>query len=324
MTGEEELIDKIKALAGPPLPGCGVVTGIGDDCAVFECDPGAELAASTDAFVEDVHFRRAWLEAEEIGFLAAAGAASDLAAMAARPRWLLLSLKLPPEAFAMAQAIVAGTARLCRETGMTLAGGNLSRDTKISLDTTVLGQVGKGRALLRSGAKEGDEIWVTGQAGRGLSRRLWLEGGRPAGTASSQGLFPVPRHREAEFLNDNAKITAMTDTSDGLARDLWHICRSSGLGARVKKTQIPVCPHLATLCRTGRDLALEALYGGEDYELCFCAVPGSVEAICKTFAAKFPETWLTPIGTVERQKALNLDTGTGTEAIPPSGFDHFA
>lgn len=324
MTGEETLIEIIKALVQAGPQGSGLVHGIGDDCAVFEPAEGTHITASTDSFVEDVHFKRSWMTPEDIGYLAACGAVSDLAAMASVPKWMLLTIKVPADTQQdFTQKTVTGVLEVCKKTGMTLAGGNLSRADKISLDITVLGEVQKNKSLLRSGAREGDEIWLSGFAGTGLARRLLFESAAATKDIDREKLFPKPRLKEALFLSRHTLITAMADTSDGLARDLWHICQSSKTGARLDMENIPVCPELSKLNRS--DPLKDALYGGEDYELIFCAAPESTKDLQQAFKEQFPATPLSKIGTITGlPAALTMLGKSGQTEISPSGFDHFS
>jgi thiamine-monophosphate kinase len=261
VTSERQLISQIRALARASRNRA-VVRGIGDDCAVLRLRPGAELLLTTDLSIEDVHFRRNWHPPRSVGHRCLARGLSDIAAMGGEPLACFLSLGLPP---GLPQRwpgeFLDGLQALAKRYGLELAGGDLSTAHKITADIVVTGQVPAGKALLRSTAKPGDRIFVTGQLGRSAAilHRLYAgEHIRPA--RLDRHFFPEPRLATGRLLLRRGLATSMIDLSDGLSTDLAHICQESGVSARIVASQIPVAQ--------GADLNL-ALHGGEDYELLF-------------------------------------------------------
>jgi thiamine-monophosphate kinase len=255
---EDQLLAAIRRVlsgAGPE-----VVVGPGDDAAVVGSGSG-ELVLTTDAMVEGVHFRTELTTPRDLGYKAVAVSVSDVAAMAASPRFALCALTLPAvtEA-AWVMELAAGMRECCDEFALSLVGGNLSRGEELSIVVTVTGEVVPGRAVRRDGARPGDRVVVTGSLGgsaaglRVASRRSWSNDERDA---IRRHVRPIPRVGEAGVLSTHG-VTSMMDISDGLAIDLARLCGASGTGARIEIARIPAHPA-ATLA--------EALGGGEDYEL---------------------------------------------------------
>ena len=247
---EQWLISRITPLAGSRRE---LIRGIGDDCAVYRA-PGAneDLVLTTDMLIEDVHFTTATHTAQQIGHKALARGLSDIAAMGAQPRFCLLSIALTRAASKKwIDGFYRGLLKLARETGTVLAGGDLSHSEKICCDITVCGAVPRNRALLRSGAKPGDAICVSGMLG---AAAVALHAGRAH--------RPEPRLKLGIRLRRLA--SAAMDLSDGLSTDLRRMCVASGVSAYLSG-DLPIAP--------GASLA-QALHGGEDYELLFTMPPG--------------------------------------------------
>lgn len=292
-------------LDGLPGDGPGVRIGPGDDCAVVT---GEGIAVTTDMAVEDVHFRRSWLPPEDIGYHAAAGALSDLAAVASRPIGVLASLALGPgDEEEVGRAVMAGVARAAADVGAIVLGGDLTRSPgPIVLDITALGDVGA--AVLRSGAQPGDEVWVTGRLGAAAAAvRAWLSDEPPDPEARSAYARPTPRTREASWLADRSIPTAMIDLSDGIAGDAGHIAAASGVRVVVRAAALPIAA-----AADGADAIALAAAGGEDYELCFTARPGAVAGIEAEFRDRFGVP-LSRVGYVEE--------GSGAVVVDESGRD---
>jgi thiamine-monophosphate kinase len=250
-----------------------VRVGVGADCAGRA---GNGIALSTDMSVEGVHFRRDWLAPREIGWRAAAAALSDLAAIAARPIGILVSLGVPKEdAGDFAVEVMEGCREAAEYAGGTLLGGDLARSPgPLVVDVTVVGEAP--RPVLRSGARHGDEVWVTGDLGGSAACvEALLAGKAPHPGARERFAHPVPRVREAQWLLGRGVPTAMVDLSDGLAGDACHLAAASGVAVLLVPELIPVHPAARRRSRP-RTLQL-ALGGGEDYELCFTAPVGSVQ-----------------------------------------------
>lgn len=280
--------------------GPGVRVGPGDDCAVVT---GAGVAVTVDMAVEDVHFRRAWLPAADIGYRAAAGALSDLAAVAARPIGILASVALGPgDEEAVGRELMEGVGRAAADTEAAVLGGDLTRSPgPLVVDIVALGDVTE--PVLRSGARPGDEVWVTGMLGGAAAAvERWLAGEEPEPAGVEAYARPTPRTREALWLAEHGLPTAMVDLSDGLAGDVAHIAAASGVRVVVRAGALPV----AATARGARGVRLAAA-GGEDYELCFTALPGSVLALEAEFERMFGIP-LTRVGeVVEGSGAVVLD-----------------
>ncbi len=313
--------DLIRALLREDdAPAPGVVVGPGDDCAVLDGGAGA-WAVSVDLSVEGVHFRRSWLTPEEIGWRAASAALSDLAAVAAEPAAVLLALALP-DADARSGAAVAlqrGAASAARAVGAAVVGGDVTRTPgPLTVDVVVLGRVQ--RPLLRSGARPGDELWVTGRLGGAAAAvAAWERGEEPTPSLRSAFVRPTPRVREALWLAATGHLHALIDLSDGLAGDAGHIAAASGCRVVVSGPRVPVAGGTPR----GRAALSLALSGGEDYELLLAAAPGALAPLAADFEARFGVP-LTRVGGVEEGEGVVLDRGDGAGAVPlAGGYDHF-
>jgi thiamine-monophosphate kinase len=269
---ELSLVEAIRARLG--TADARVAVGIGDDAAVLA--PLAQNAVlSVDAAVEGVHFDRRWLTLEDVGFRSYVTALSDLAAMGARPIAGLLSLVLP-RALTDHEvlSVIDGVAEAARVFDAPVVGGNVTSGPALMLSSTVVGEAAAERALLRRGAEVGDTVHVTGTVGAaalGLALssadRMELEGAAPF---VARWRRPRARFDVRDALLDAA--TAAIDVSDGLAGDLAHVCRASGVGAVLEAARLPVeADHHRLATALGRDGDVLALAGGEDYELVFTA-----------------------------------------------------
>lgn len=301
--------------------------GVGDDCALI--DVGAQtLAITTDMLLEGVHFL-AGADPEALGHKSLAVNLSDLAAAGARPRCFVLDIALPRTDEAWLDAFARGLFGLAHEHGCALVGGDTNRAPAagsapgpLCISITAIGDVERARYRGRSGARPGDDIWVSGQLGE-AALALQVRGGRvdipqPAREACFRRMDrPEPRVALGRMLAGTA--TAMIDVSDGLVGDLGQILRRSGVGARVAWTDIPRSPIFESL-----DIALQQqciLGGGDEYELLFTARTENRPAIAVMASAGVP---LTRIGRIESAEGLRLRNGDGTalEATLHS-FDHF-
>jgi len=322
----------------------GLVLGIGDDAAVFNGRGQRDSVITADLLVEDIDFRRASLP-QDIGYKALAVSLSDVAAMGARPRWTLLSLGLPQDIYdsPFAAGIYEGFLSAAREFGVTLVGGDVSRTPeRIVIDSIVIGETRRGRAVLRSGARPGDHIYVTGTLGgaaAGLkllehAHRLRTRAARERALSGLAGLTrrqmrPLPRVECGALLGERRLASALIDLSDGLSSDLAHLCERSGVGALVEAARIPVAPLLRRaaainsypLTRALTDDALNlALHGGEDFELLFTVRPRDATLLPRRLGG----VRLTLIGEVrEARDGLRISRGASAEILRPSGFDHF-
>lgn len=314
--GEFDLIRRF--LASDPEPGGSVLVGPGDDAAVLV----GGWVLSADLSVEDVHFHRGWITDEEVGYRAAAAALSDLAAMAAEPVGLLVSMALPPGGGVDAEAVQRGVRAAAGAVGAAVLGGDLSRSPgPLFLDVTVVGRAHT--PVLRAGARPGDEVWVTGAlGGAGAAVALWNSGREPEAGLRAAFARPVPRTAAALELVRAGVARAMVDLSDGLAGDAGHLAAAGGVRVVLETERIPL--HPGVVGALPPSAALEAaLRGGEDYELCFVAPPGAVEADAGLAARTGVR--LTRVGRVEEGEGLWLETGGGPPLpVGRGGHDHMA
>ena len=282
-----------------------VVRGIGDDCAVLRLGPGADTLVTTDLSIEGVHFRRDWYPAGFIGRQCLTRGLSDIAAMGGTPVAAFLSLALPAK---LPQGWVDGFFRglltNAMEFKVVLGGGDISTSNAgVIADIMVLGRVAAGKAILRSTAKPGDALYVTGALGVAQARIASLRARRKVDIAAT---MPTPRIAVGQKLIGVA--SAMIDTSDGLSTDLSHLCEESGVGAIV---YLPALPAPA-----GIDFAL---HGGEDYELLFTA---PARAKVPTRIAGVP---VTRIGEITRDPKMWVADARGKlHRLKPQGWQHFS
>lgn len=262
--GEFGLIARIERAARRRGPA--VVLGIGDDAALLRPRPGEDVAVSTDALVEDVHFRFATESPRNAGRRALAAALSDLAAMGARPLGFTCALAAPPRlAVRVADGLVAGLLAEAARHGCPLVGGNLSRAREVSVTLTVVGAVARGRALTRAGARAGDRLCVTGVLG--VMALVVARAERGLGRVQR---VPVPRLAAGRALAGLPGIGGCIDLSDGLEADAGQLLRGTGLAAEIEPARLPRPRGFDAACaRLGLDPLRLALSGGEDYELLF-------------------------------------------------------
>jgi thiamine-monophosphate kinase len=332
---EKALIAQIRRMAaGGSLPGgrqadrarpTRVAAGIGDDCAVLRLHPGRgrgnDTLVTTDLTLEGIHFRRDWHPAESVGYRCLVRGLSDIAAMGGDPVAAFLSLALPR---GLRQSWVGRFARrlisLAEKYGVTLAGGDTAESPDgILADIIVIGSVPKGKAVLRSGARPGDRIYVSGELG-GSAAAVWQMRNKPMPKLKPgeypRHFFPEPRIELGRILREKGLACAMIDTSDGLSTDLAHICEESRVGAEIIAESIP----RARVGKPAREVDLEfALHGGEDYELLFAAPRG--RRVPSTIAG----VPITEIGRIRREPWVFLtshETGVGRE-LKPRGWEHF-
>jgi thiamine-monophosphate kinase len=329
--GELALLGRIRARVGTGSRS-GVRLGIGDDCALLGVRAGEELAVTTDLSIAGRHFRLDWHPPEAIGHRTLARGLSDLAAMGARPVAAFLSLGLPRELTvthgrgrAWVERFYDGLLGLAEKFETPLAGGDLAESPVAVADIVLVGAVTRGQALLRSGARAGDGIYVTGRLGgaaAGLEKLSELAGGartvkfkipkRLAGDLAEH-LYPQPRVAQGLWLRRKGLATAAMDISDGLSTDLAHLCAESKVGAEIDAKALPI----------GYGATLEqALHGGEDYELLFTAteavkMPGTIAGVAVTKIGR--------VMTLRRGRApVSLVTPDGARTMTPHGWEHFA
>ncbi|HKI26348.1 MAG TPA: thiamine-phosphate kinase [Candidatus Sulfotelmatobacter sp.] len=299
--------------------------GIGDDCAVLRFLPGrqsgnAEVLVTTDFTLEGIHFRRDWHPAESVGHRCLARGLSDIAAMGGEPVAAFLSLALPRD---LPQAWVGRFARslisLAEKHGASLAGGDTAESPDgILADIVVVGTAPKGKAVLRSGARPGDRVFVSGELGGSAAAIVQMRA-RPKKKLNPRDyprhFYPEPRVELGRMLRERRLASAMIDVSDGLSTDLAHLCEESGVGAEIAAELIP----RARVGKPAREVDLDlALHGGEDYELLFTVPQG------KRVPAQMAGVALTEIGRMTRSRRMVIENakGVGYE-LAARGWEHF-
>lgn len=332
--GELALIQRVRRSAARAA-GEGVRVGIGDDTAVLALSPDAVLLATTDLVVEDIHFRRASATPRDIGWKAIAVNLSDIAAMGGVPRWALIAIALPASTpMEDVDEFYAGLEEAASPHRVVVVGGDTSASPAgWVINVTLLGEH-RGQPRLRSMARPGDAIAVTGSVGRSAAGLAVLESGR---TSAWNALGPMaldeliqshlrPRARVSEgmFLASQPGVRAMMDCSDGLATDLGHICRESGVGATVRLDRLPVSAAVRQAGRAaGRDPMAWATGGGEDYELLLTCGRDSADEIAAGLE-RATGTRLTVIGEVVAGEPRIAWIGALGEPVSiPAGYEHF-
>jgi thiamine-monophosphate kinase len=326
MKSEFDFIEKIRRTTQPK----NAKIGIGDDCAVVPKDSQTDLVITADLLVEDIDFRLDWTTPELLGGKALSVSLSDIAAMGATPVWAMLSIGIPENIWR-----ADFLAQFCRDWFATakkfnveLIGGDVSKTPdKIVIDSIAAGEVKKNRAVLRSGARPGDLIFVSGALGGAAAGLKLLESGiRPANANIWQRnlirkqLNPRPRVHFGKALGENQIPSAMIDLSDGLSSDLAHICRASGVGARIFADKIPLHKNLRSLTKSFDEQLDLALNGGEDFELLFTVHPEKNFQIQKA-GKNLP---FHRIGEVTANaEIVELVKASETIFLPPKGFRHF-
>ena len=327
--GELALLSRIRRRATRLASG-ELRLGIGDDCAILRLKRGEELAVSTDLSIAGRHFRLEWHPPESVGHRTLARGLSDIAAMGARPIAAFLSLGLPKDlALARGQRkawvdrFLAGFLALADQHQTPLAGGDLAQSPVAVADVVLLGAVPRGTALMRSGARIGDVIYVTGALGgadaglellrKGPDRRR-LNAREPENSPALQPhLWPQPRIAQGLWLRRRKAATAAIDLSDGLSTDLGHLCEESGVSAQINASALPI--------HAGATLD-QALHGGEDYELLFTARPGT--AIPRRIAGVSVST----IGKIVKRRAgqprIALIDDSSRHSLRRGGWEHFS
>ena len=282
---------------------------IGDDAAVLSELASGSLVVSTDTAVENVDFRRGWLDPREIGYRATAAALSDMAAMAATPIGILLAMTLPDEWRKDVEGIADGVGEAVTECSTQIVGGDLSGGRDLSFTITVLGVAD--HPLLRSGATAGDRVYVTGKLGGPAAALREISAGRAPNPDHRQRFaHPVPRIREAQWLANHG-ATAAADISDGLAADLLNIAAASRVGFSLSLDKIPTMKGIER-----RD----AVNSGEEYEL---AITSTDEIDAADFNRQFGIP-LTEIGVVHAgEPEVRIFVPSGESIVTPTEYLHF-
>jgi thiamine-monophosphate kinase len=290
-----------------------VLTGAGDDCAVLDFGlPGKLFLFKADAVVEGVHFTKE-TPPEKIGRKALARCLSDIAAMAGTPTAALVTIALPDN---FEQELVAkiydGLNALAKKSGVAIVGGETTKNSGgILILISMLGTVGRGKQILRSGAKIGDAIFVTGELG---------------GSLAEKHLDFEPRLEEARWLAENFPVHAMIDLSDGLAGDLRHVLKTSGVGAELLKSAVPISREakLAAKKCSAKPAFVAALTDGEDFELSFMVAGKDAVKLADAWREKFPKLKLSCIGKIVAGEGILIRDRSGSHKFNANGYVHFA
>lgn len=299
---EFELIDKLTC----NLPGYSksVIVGVGDDCAVLKYTASKYSLVTCDVQVEGVHFLPNVKNPQEIGQKAIAVNVSDIAAMGGQPTFCLVSLIIPKNIKTeYIDSIYDGIKSSCGQFNIQIIGGNMSSGVQLTIDIFMMGEVKRDELLLRSGAKPGDKVLVTGKLGAAA-----------AGVVAKQHIVPCPRLEESKIIAKSKLATSMIDISDGLQSDIGHLCDKSDVGVMIYESQIP--------SPDGLDFALN---GGEDYELLFTVPAGASNKIIKLIQSE-SNTPVTIIGEIlPKNDGRWVQSSNGkNRKLEPAGWDHFS
>jgi thiamine-monophosphate kinase len=328
LTSEWDLIKALSREFGPAP--AGVILGIGDDCAVLAGNGPDYLLWTVDTLVEGVHFDLAFTSLFQLGWKSLTVNLSDIAAMGGDPGPALLSLGWPPDRDRRgALDFAAGLAQAAREYGVAVIGGDtVASPGGLIITVTLTGRVPPAQLLRRAGAAAGDLVFVTGPLGEAATGLEILRRGLNLAPDLKEALTeahlrPKPHLLAGRLLAQEGLATALIDTSDGVATDLYHICQASGVGARLPAATVPVSPHVrAAAPHLGRDPLDLALTGGEDYRLLFTATPEMAERLPASFAQAGLAAPL-PLGRIVPGDRVVLETPAGYVDISGKGYDHF-
>ena len=309
-----------------------LIAALGDDAAVFRSSAGKETVISADLLVEDIDFRRTTTPPFLLGHKALAVSLSDIAAMGARPLWSLISIGVPEDVWQteFVNHFYDGLLELANHYGVQLIGGDTSRTNEsIVIDSVVVGECATGKAVMRSGATPGDQIFVTGSLGAAAAGLRLIERGAHLADEDSQKLDhvlirqlrPEPRVGWGIVLGEERLATSMIDLSDGLSSDLNHLCEASGVGALNDSSLLPIHNRVVELCgRRALDPLQLALHGGEDFELLFTIKPADVARLPR----RVDGVELKRIGEVSKASdGVRISEGPRIWDLKPGGWKHF-
>lgn len=320
--GEWKLIEVIRKKL--ELPGLEeVLVDIGDDAACVRLEGLSIL--TIDSYLEDVHFNLHHYGFSDIGYRSLACSLSDVAAMGGHPKFALISLQIPPDTSVEdVGQLYSGMLELAHRFHFRIVGGDTVRSEGIGIVCAIIGQTDV--AIERRGAKVGDSILVTGDLGSSSFGLYLMKAGinRPESASLIEThKKPFPRIDEGWFLCHSGVVNAMIDISDGLAMDLHHLAKESGVGAVIHFEKLPVTEELYRLADGYGEAASDfILYGGEDYELLLTVPPEQQDKICRGLRAK-TGTRITEIGRIVQEKRVELDRNGERNPLPRQGYDHF-
>jgi thiamine-monophosphate kinase len=323
---ENELIERIdKALGRRRNTSDAVRLGMGDDAALFRPQAGHETILTCDWFLEGTHFLRDKHPPVSVGWKCLARAVSDIAAMGGVPHCFLLSLAIPSSQTGhWLDEFLRGLRRAARKFQCALAGGDTTRRQEILINITVVGEAPIGRAILRSAARPGDALYVSGRLGEAeLGLQILRRSRGPANSMNplaKKHLYPQPRLALGQWLAKKRIASAMMDLSDGLSSDLPRLCAASGVGARLERERIPQTRNTEVARKYGMDSFALALHGGDDYELLFTVPQHKI----KSLPSSFQGVGLTPIGRIAKGSKLVVLEENGRERpLVSGGWDPF-
>lgn len=321
---EEDLIAALGAVLDAPRGR--VLLGIGDDAAIWQPSRSHRAVITTDALVDGVHFHARAMAPQAIGVRAMVANLSDLAAMGARPLLATVALGVPAE-FSQGHLvdIYRGMNAVAREVQLSIVGGDITRAPVLSLTITAVGEVRPSHVKLRSGARVGDMLAVTGPLG--AARAGWMLAAHPdaleealAAQAREAYEYPRARVREGAWLAASAHVHAMMDCSDGLSTDVHRLCAAGRLGAVL--TDLPISPSAEAFARViGEDPQDFVLAGGEEYELIVAVSARGFSHLARRFRTHFRRPLL-PVGRLRAELGILCRSALGDRIVEPSGWDH--
>lgn len=328
--GEDGVIQLIRGKGVASLPSR-VRKGIGEDCAVLETDGDSLLLVTTDTLIEGIHFTAETLPPQALGWKALAVNVSDIAAVGGTPHTAFLSMGIKPETeVSFVESFMAGFEAMAAKTDIVLAGGDTVESPSATVITiTLLGEGLPEHLVYRSGAKIGDDIWVTGPLGNAAAGLFVLLNKNASELAGYESLIaalqrPIPRLEIGKALGQSGLAHAMIDISDGVAKDLRHICEESGTGALLQAASLPLSGQLERLASLAdKDPTEWALRGGEDYELLFTASSANKDEIV-SLTTKVLGNPAAKIGTIVQEDGIWLETHEGKQPLRPGGYRHFS
>lgn len=290
-----------------------VLVGIGDDAAVYKTEKGLQVL-TTDCLVEGDHFRREWFTPEQIGMKAIEINVSDIAAMGALPKYVLVELALPRDLdVEFVEKLYNGMWKVCDKYNIEIIGGNMTHCENIVISITLTGEVDKKNLCLRSSAKQGDFIFVSGHLGNGRAGlRLFQE--NLEGFENVRKSYLEPKAQLDTALKISAYANSMIDVSDGLAPEIKHICNKSKCGAIIYKDKIPIEDEVRDVARNlNEDEYDYALFGGEDFDLVFTVPKDKLNKVNGFL-----------VGEITKSKEIKLSFKGTEKEITESGYDHFS
>ena len=336
LRSEFDFIDHLRRRASVRKSSQDLGIGIGDDAAILRHVSDRDTVVTSDLLIEDIDFHRQSTTPNLLGHKALAVSLSDIAAMGARPRWTLSSIGVPIDVWnsPFVDEFYEGLMGLAERYDVGLIGGDVSRTPdKIVIDSIVLGESQTGHGILRSGAKVGDRIFVSGSLGGAAAGLRLVERGARLDKIVDDAdqhlvrellfrhLSPQPRVGWGLVLGQERLATAMIDISDGLSSDLHHLCKESNVGAIIRARNIPVDPLVTEICgRRALDPLVLALHGGEDFELLFTVSPENMSKL----PTKVDGIAVTEIGEIRpASESIRLSEGSRVWELKPEGWEHF-